>query len=60
MYYIILIIFKYIILIATIISFYILIDNIYYKKSNLINAWVFPMLLAILIEEYTHYDNNLS
>ena len=38
----------------TIISFYILIDNIYYKKSSLINAWRFPMLLAILIEEYMH------
>ncbi len=52
MYCIILNIFKYIIVIATILSFYILINNIYYKKSTLINAWRFPILLAILIEEY--------
>ena len=50
MFNIILIIFKYIIVIAAILSFYILINNIYYKKS-ILNAWRFPMLLAMLIEE---------
>lgn len=54
MYEIILIIFKYIIIIATILSFYILMDNIYYNKPSLINAWRFPMLLAILIEQYIY------
>ena len=52
MYNTIIIIFKCTIIIATVLSLYILINNIYFKKSTTINAWCFPMLLAILIEEY--------
>ena len=36
--------------IVTLISLYILVDKIFNKKYHSINAWQFPMLLAILIE----------
>ena len=40
------------IIIATILSIYLLLHLIYNKKHKDINAWWFPMLLAILIELY--------
>ena len=45
-------IFKIVIIIATLLSLYIIINNMYMFKKR-VNAWQFPMLLAILLELYT-------
>jgi len=46
-------VFKIVIIIATLLSLYIFITKMYYHgKKGLVNAWQFPMLLAILIELY--------
>lgn len=45
-------IFRLFLIIVTLISLYILVNDIYNKKNKLINSWQFPMLLAILIEEF--------
>jgi len=44
-------IFRLFLIIVTLISLYILLDNLYNKNNKSINSWQFPMLLAILIEE---------
>jgi hypothetical protein len=45
-------VFRLFLIIITLISLYILLDNVYNKNHALINSWQFPMLLAILIEEF--------
>ena len=45
-------IFRLFLIIVTLISLYILVNDIYNKKNKLIKSWQFPMLLAILIEEF--------
>ncbi len=45
-------IFKIVIIIATLMSFYIFFNKLYDIKKGGVNAWQFPMLLAILIELY--------
>lgn len=44
-------VFRLFLIIVTLISLYILLDNVYNKNNRIINSWQFPMLLAILIEE---------
>ncbi len=44
-------VFRLFLIIVTLISLYILLDNVYNKNHGSINSWQFPMLLAILIEE---------
>jgi hypothetical protein len=44
-------IFRLFLIIVTLISLYILLNDIVNKKNKIINSWQFPMLLAILIEE---------
>jgi hypothetical protein len=44
--------FRFVIAIALIISFYMLFMNVYYKEYREINCWRFPMLLAMLLETY--------
>ena len=44
--------FKILIIITTLLSLYILLDRLYVGNMSLVNAWRFPMLLAILIELY--------
>lgn len=44
--------FRVLIILATLISLYLLFTQIYYKNYKSINAWHFPMLLAILVELY--------
>ena len=44
-------VFRLFLIIVTLISLYILLNNVVNKKNKLINSWQFPMLLAILIEE---------
>lgn len=44
-------VFRLFLIIVTLISLYILLDNVYNKNHRIINSWQFPMLLAILIEE---------
>ncbi len=46
------IMFRVLIILATLISLYLLFTQIYYKNYKSINAWQFPMLLAILVELY--------
>ena len=45
-------IFRLFLIIVTLISLYILVNDVFNKKNKLINSWQFPMLLAILIEEF--------
>ena len=45
-------IFKLVIIIAMLISLYIFLNRLYEGKIGGVNAWQFPMLLAILIELY--------
>jgi hypothetical protein len=45
-------IFRFCLIIVTLISLYNLLHNVYNKNHRLINSWQFPMLLAILIEEF--------
>lgn len=45
-------IFRLFLIIVTLISLYTLLNEVYHKKNKLINSWQFPMLLAILIEEF--------
>ena len=45
-------VFRLFLIIVTLISLYILVNDVYNKKNKLINSWQFPMLLAILIEEF--------
>jgi hypothetical protein len=45
-------IFRLFLIIVTLISLYKLIHNVYNRNHKLINSWQFPMLLAILIEEF--------
>lgn len=44
-------VFRLFLIIVTLISLYVLLDNVYNKNHRSINSWQFPMLLAILIEE---------
>lgn len=46
--------YKLLMVIVTLISFYYLISNFYYKQYSLISVWHFPMLLAILLELYIY------
>lgn len=45
-------IFRLLLIIVTLISLYILLNDVYNNKNKLINSWQFQMLLAILIEEF--------
>lgn len=45
-------VFRLFLIIITLISLYILLNDIFNKKNKIINSWQFPMLLAILIEEF--------
>lgn len=45
-------VFRLFLIIVTLISLYILLNDVYNRKNKLINSWQFPMLLAILIEEF--------
>ena len=44
-------VFRLFLIIVTLISLYILLNDVVNKKNKIINSWQFPMLLAILIEE---------
>ena len=46
--------YKVLIVIVTLISFYLLSKKLYYKEFNDINVWQFPMLVAILLEIYIY------
>ena len=39
-------------ILTTIVSFYILMHKIYYKKYHQVRCWHFPMLFAICIETF--------
>ena len=52
--------FRFTILFATLLSLFILIEAYYDRRHYLINAWHFPMLLAIVIELYIYKDNRRS
>lgn len=45
-------VFRLFLIVVTLISLYILLSDVYNKKNKVINSWQFPMLLAILIEEF--------
>ena len=44
-------VFRLFLIIVTLISLYILLNDVFNKKNKVIKSWQFPMLLAILIEE---------